>query len=244
MSRRQHQVLAEEKVLKPAANKARDEAYHLLQRESAFNGSVRTWEPVSTDSPTFPNEDVKVQALVPEVLSGLKGPLTSWFDIEATKNATNCAAKADVVLDGEVILKGVPAETLLFIETQLVHTATMLSKVPVLDDAVRWYLPDGGGPARSDVVRNHKTQKVQKPIVLYHATPEHPAQTQLISEDAIIGHWAVEKLSGALTRKKKADLIEKANKLLMAVRDARSRANQEPAVESRIGEVIFHHLGW
>jgi hypothetical protein len=36
--------------------------------------------------------------------------------------------------------------------------------------------------------------------VLYDATEHHPAQTQLISEDVIVGWWETVKHSGAIPR--------------------------------------------
>lgn len=244
MTLRQHQVLAQEKTVKPAANKARDEAYHLLQRESAFNGQSKRWEKINEESPVFPDEDVKVQAYVTDVLANAKASLIEWFNIEATKNETNGKARADIVVDNETILKDVCATTLLFLEQQVAHAITMLDKAPVLDDAVRWNRGDGGGPARSDVQRTARTAKLQKPLVLYPATDKHPAQTQLITEDVIIGHWVTEKLSGALSRDQKTLRLERANKLLSAIREARSRANMTEATEVKVGKALFEYLGW
>ena len=84
-----------------------------------------------------------------------------------------------------------------------------------------------------------KTKKVQKPIVLYDATKEHPAQTQLITEDVVIGHWSTVKHSGALPMPKKKKILENIEKLNKAVKFAREEANSIDTKQLYIANKIF-----
>ncbi|MFT5681167.1 MAG: hypothetical protein ACI8RZ_002073 [Myxococcota bacterium] len=88
----------------------------------------------------------------------------------------------------------------------------------------------------------HKTRKVQRPIVLYDATEHHPAQTQLITEDIIVGWWETVRHSGAIPSPRKQLLIERADRVLKAVRFAREEANDAEAAEKKVGEALFDYL--
>lgn len=84
---------------------------------------------------------------------------------------------------------------------------------------------------------------MQKPIVLYAATPEHPAQTQLITEDVLAGYWSTVKQSGAMPATEKLALLERIDKLLRAVKDAREAANMIDEVKvPDVGAAIFNYL--
>jgi hypothetical protein len=60
-----------------------------------------------------------VQVKVGEVIRQTAAALTRLFDVTATKDWTNRTAVADVTVDGETMLSGVPVTYLLFLEKQL-----------------------------------------------------------------------------------------------------------------------------
>ena len=91
-------------------------------------------------------------------------------------------------------------------------------------------------------MQTQKTKKEQRPIVLYHATEHHPAQTQLITEDVVIGHWTTTKWSGAIPRPRKRALLERIVKLEEAVKFARERANSIDATEAHAGRRILDFI--
>ena len=111
-----------------------------------------------------------------------------------------------------------------------------------LDAAEKWDLDVNSGLFRSEAVKTHKTKKLQEPIVLYAATVEHPAQTQLITKDVVIGHWTGTKFSGALPASRKKALLARANKLLAAVKMAMKEANNTKVSTQSIGEGVFGFL--
>ena len=55
-----------------------------------------------------------------------------------------------------------------------------------LDPGSDWSVDPGTGLYKTDNTLTQRTKKVQRPITLYEATKEHPAQTQLITEDVIV----------------------------------------------------------
>jgi hypothetical protein len=83
---------------------------------------------------------------------------------------------------------------------------------------------------------------VQRPITLYEATKEHPAQTQLITEDVIAGAWITIKYSGAIPAPRKKQLLGRIEKLSNAVKFAREQANAAEATDKKLGKEVFDFL--
>jgi hypothetical protein len=161
------------------------------------------------------------------------------FDITATKDFGNARAKADVVFNGEVLIKDAPIPYLLFLQKQLTDLETALAKLPVLDEAETWTLDENSGKYVTEKSSTHRTKKVQKPIVLYPATPEHPAQTQLVSEDVIVGFYETVKHSGAMPSVEREKMVNRVRALTNAVREAREEANNTEVDKIKVADKIF-----
>jgi hypothetical protein len=95
------------------------------------------------------------------------------------------------------------------------------------------------GIYKSNPVTTQRTAKEQKPIVLYDATPEHPAQTQLITRDVLVGHWNTVELSGAIPMVVKEKLLKKVEKLLRAVKSAREKGNSTSVSKVEVGRKLL-----
>jgi len=83
---------------------------------------------------------------------------------------------------------------------------------------------------------------MQKGIVLYDATEHHPAQTQLITEDVVVGHWTTTKFSGAIPRPRKKVLLERIRQLADAVKFAREQANSIEADDQKVGRKVLDFI--
>jgi hypothetical protein len=119
---------------------------------------------------------------------------------------------------------------------------TFVEKMPTLDENRDWSQDPNSGLYRTERVTSHKTKKVQRAIVKYDATKEHPAQTEMITEDVIIGWWDTVLLSGALPVPRKEVLLERIDGLLKAVKMSRETANDQETTEHLVGEVVFGYL--
>jgi hypothetical protein len=236
------QVLAIEKGVKSRTASTVTGLYHKVQKGVLLNGLSKTYEPLNEDGVRYPPERQRVQVRADEVLRETQKALTELFDVTAQKDFANCAAKADITVDGQVVLSGVPVTYLLFLEKQLTDLKTLLSKIPTLDSAEDWSYDTAAGLFKSAPVVSTRTQKVQKPIVLYDATEEHPAQTQLISEDIVVGNWTTVKQSGALPADRKRTLRQRVEKLLESVKFAREAANSEEAEKVEVGAKVLNFV--
>lgn len=242
MSDKLCQVLAVEKGVKSRTTSTISKAYHELQKPPLLSGLSKTYKPLDEDGVRYPPENVKVQVRAEDVLKDAQKALSELFDVTAQKDWANCDAKANVLVGGKILLEDVPVTYLLFLEKQLTDIKTLVGKIPTLDTSEDWHKDDAAGLYKSSPVETTRTQKVQKPIVLYHATEEHPAQTQLVSEDVVVGRWTTVKSSGALPADRKQELLERTEKLLKAVKFAREEANSMEAPRQVIGEVVMDYI--
>lgn len=237
-----NQVLAVERSAKGKAHSEITRLHKATLKPQLFHGFSKTYSPTSDDGEQFPPESNRVQLNVPATLKSVQRTLADLFDVTATKDAANRVAAADVVVDGVTILEGVPATTLLFLEKQLTDLHTFIGKLPTLDPAEEWFYDEAASLWKTPASQTTKTKKVQTPIVLYDATKDHPAQTQLIQEDQIVGHWTKVAQSGAIPGNEKTTMLERVEKLQRAVKYAREAANQTEAPETSIGNDVFSYL--
>ncbi len=237
-----NQIIAIEKGTKQQAQKELTAIYHTLQKPNLFGGFTKTYEPKDEEGDRFPDESQRIQYHAEDLLARIAEQMTDLFDVTAAKDWGNTAARADVVIDGETILEGVPATYLLFLEKQFNDLKSEIEKLPELDPAHDWTMDENAGVFKSAAVKSGKTRKVAKPIVLYDATPEHPAQTQLIQIDETVGYWTTVRMSGAIRTPRKAQLRQRIRKLIDAVKFAREEANMTVIEKHDIAKPIFEYL--
>lgn len=221
-----HQVIAAEKGQATSATSHITALLRILQKPSLFEGSVRDYTPKHEDGDSFPQERVPVQYSAEKIVDEAFASLRDFYDLVAHREYANLVAKADVIVDGVVIIRNVPAGYLLFLEKRVLDIHTFISAAPVLDTSVSgWSLDESSGLWNSGVARTLKTKKFEKALVLYDATDKHPAQTKTTTEDVVVGTWEARRQSGAIPNTKKEAMLSRINKLINAIRDARARAN-------------------
>ena len=238
---RLNQVIAIEKGIKSKGNTEKSEFYKIAQKPALFSGFVKRYRPLNEQGEKFPDEKSKVQYTAQGLLTSIGSTLRALFDVEATKDYANCIARADVVVDGRVLVEGSPATFLLYLDKELTDLATFAAALPTLSEDEDWTRDENAGIFKTDPTTTHRTKKMQRPIVLYPATPEHPAQTQLVTDDELVGFWEQTKHSGALTVDEKKRLQARIQRLADAVKAAREQANMVEAKQQNVGAVL---TGW
>jgi hypothetical protein len=237
-----HEVVAIRKGVKSRTYSELTQLHKQAQKPELYNGMSREFTPLDDDGETFPPESKNVQLIAEDVLKKVRKLRAQAMDIEATQEWGNRQARADLVVDGEVLLEQVPATLLIFLEKELNDLHTFVAAMPVLDESKSWEKDPNSHLFRTEAVRTHKTKKVQRPVVLYDATEHHPAQTQLITEDVTVGHWSNTYRSGALPMPRKEQLLERIDALRNAAKRARSRANDTEVERREVGETLLSWL--
>lgn len=242
MGQRLNQVLAVERNVKSRVHSELTELHKASQKPSLFEGFSRAYSRLNDQGEEQPSEKQLVQKRGNDVLKQMSRLLSEQLDIILTKDSANQTAKADVVVNGKVLAKDVPATTLLALEKQLNDVSTFVDKLPVLDPAHRWNFDDALGLWQSEPQVTSRTKKVQKALVLLAPTDKHPGQATQIVEDEIVGTWTNIKQSGAIKSADKEAILERIQKLQKAVKFAREAANTADAPDKAIGDSLFDFI--
>lgn len=240
-----NQIIAIEAGEKARANKATAPLFHAMKVEGVFAGLTKTYEPVDDAGEQLPDESARVKMTVTAVIERFVQSNTRLLDVSATKDLTNTSAFADVVVGEEVIIEHAPVTFLLPFEKFLAQEVRgLIEALPVLDPAQDWEpsTSERAGIWETPVVRRHRTKKVNKVLELSPATDKHPAQVSLVIEDVLAGYWNEKKFSGAIPASRKAELVERVENLIAAVKFAREQANDLDVQDMKVGGAVFGYL--
>lgn len=237
-----NQILAIEKGARAHAHRAVTDAYHALQKEARFAGISRTYRPKDDEGDRLPSESTLVQLNAEAILGNLGRDLTRLFDVTMTKEVANTEAKADVVVDGQVVLRQIPVTGLLFLEKQLTDIRAFISKLPTLDPSEKWHHDAAAGAWATEVTETTRTKKVPQNHVKAPATDKHPAQVEMYYEDQVVGFWSTTKFSGAVPADRVAELLGRVDALMDAVKFAREQANSIEITDVHVGKAVFDFL--
>lgn len=237
-----NQVIAIEKGVKSRVYGFLSSTYKAFQKPALFNGLSRQYQKKDEDGEDYPPENVRVQMNAEALLQEIGEQMTELFDVTAQKDWANCTAKASIEVDGRVLLEDVPATYLLFLEKQLNDLKDELNKIPELDASHDWTLDAATNVYKSAATVTSKTKKVPKVIVKYEATEHHPAQTEIVNVDEVVGTWHTTQHSAALPEPRKRQLQKRLQNLIKAVKFAREAANEAPAPKQNVSAAVFAYL--
>ena len=242
MATKLNQIIAIEKSTKGRSFQELTEAHHQLQKQTLLAGISRTYRPRDEEGEQLPPESTKVQVKAQDIIRQTVESLTKIFDVTATKDWANTRAKADVTVDGTVLLSQVPATYLLFLEKQLTDLHTFVKKLPVLDASESWTFDASADCWATEPVQTLRTKKVPRNHVKAEATEKHPAQVEVYYEDVTVGFWRTVKFSGSLPAQRVNELLSRVEKLQEAVKFAREEANNLEVEEKKVGEKVLNYL--
>ena len=237
-----NQIIAIEKGVKTNADKKLTRTQKSFARKELLQGISRTYQPRDDEGEELPAESKLVQVTVQEGLKTVAEALTELFDVTATKDWANRAAAADVVIDGQVLIRDAPVSYLLFLEKQLGDLLSFVRALPTLDPGEKWTFDPNHDAYSTDVVRTTRTKKVPRNHVKAEATEHHPAQVEVYYEDVIVGHWNTIKFSGAIPMTRVHEIARRIELLQRAVKFAREEANTMEVEQQKTGERIFDYL--
>jgi len=225
-----HELLAVYSSLTGQASKVRAElAATFEKKRHLFESRKKTFTPnEEAGGATAVEEQQDIQTTVTAEIEWISKHLAKAVDVAYQVDLANTTAKANIELeDGTIIAKDIPTTTLLQLEKRIVEWKDLIAVIPTLDPA-KGFSPDpenGRGYWKARTVQKNRTKKDKKPLVLYPATDKHPAQTQVLDVDTVIGTILEQEWSALITPSMKADLLDRVETLLRAVSKARSKAN-------------------
>jgi len=252
---RLHELLAVEGDLEGLFKKILMEtAVTFTKKEDHFKGAHRKLEMLDANRSGENDEEYhELTTTVHDKLQYTSKSCIRYFDAILKKEATNQLAKADLIVDGVTIAEQLPATFLLGMESRLAKVREIYSRIPTLAPGIEWNLdPDKGDhifksqkPETAD-----RTEKSFKVKVLYEAKfPKDgesgqslPAQVEKIPETETVGRYTRTLWSGMMSPADKSAHLDRIDKLLRAVKQARQRANMQEQVKISIGKKLFDYI--
>ena len=236
------QVIAAEAAARALANKDLGALDKTAQKQELFNGFSETYAPFSetaqeaeTGTKRLPPRGNDVQLVAHAMLENFLSTMIPAVDLALAKDGANCNARATVVVDGEDLLRDVPATHLLHMEKVLADLATFIGHLPVQDPREAWTAqPDGTRATDETFTVRDEVKKV--PLLLHPGNDKHPPQVTIIEETTPVGRWTKVKRTGALAPEQKRELVQRVNALRAAFRDALHEANRLAVPEERVSE--------
>lgn len=236
-------IVAVEKGVKQRANKNLGEAHKTLQKVDLFMGLQRDYSPLDDeDTEKLPSESQKIIARVDELMEASARQFAELWNVTATKDFGNTEVTGTVEIDGEVLVQDAPVPFLLFMEAQLRDVVTIIKDIPVLDPSQEWEEDPNTDAWRSKAEETTRTKKIMKSQVLYEATPDHPAQVQAFTEDVVVGKWSRIRFSSAIPAATKKLLVQRAERVLDAVKAAREEANAKEIEQKKIAAPVLNWI--
>lgn len=224
-----HELLAVESNLSDQANKTREDLTATFHgKRHLFEEKKVTFIANEENSQRVTEEQQDIQSTVAKEFEWFTGIMAKAIDADHNIDEANTQARADVELeDGTVIVKGIPATSLLQLERRITEMRGLVDAAPTLDPA-KGFQPDpqrGHGFYQARLQARDRTKKIPTTLVKYPATDKHPAQTEVFMEDKPVGKIETQEWSAMLTPATKTELLDRCDILLRAVKKARAKAN-------------------
>lgn len=249
-----HELLAVETNYQNQAGKTRTELEKTFKdKRHLFEEKLVTFKSKEEGAIAVTESQSNIQSTIKSEIDWISRILTKAYDASHQIDIANIAAKADLVTeDGETLLTGIPATSLLRIEHRLDELRELVVSIPTLDPAKGFAIDTARGSHiyRAREVNTSRTKKEFKFTVMVPPTKEHPAQVEKFHVDEPIGTIQQQEWSALITPATKAEVLDRVDVLLRAVKKARARANEQEVdvKDEKIGEkllgYVFKPIGW
>jgi hypothetical protein len=163
------------------------------------------------------------------------------YSISKEESLANPAARTDLFI-GEVYIGNFSAPALQALETILHRIKEMYLVLPTLDPTQIWEKAEGEVFWKSLGEKKIKMQKTPKALVKYEATPQHPAQTEIVYLEEEVGYFITAHYSGKIKQSQKNKILERLDAILQAVKIAKARIYSAPVQKKQIGSILFNLL--
>jgi len=241
-----HELLSVEGDLSAAAERIIGEAIDTFSnKEDRFSGHHRTLTMLD-DARQGENleEEKPVDTTVYGKLNHVQNVVGKYYDALYQKETANSNAKADLIINGQVIANDVPATFLLGMESRLRKMRAVVESIPTLRPGLAWVDASeiGEHVFKAPAKTAFKTEKFTDSRILYEATEHHPAQIDTWSADKNVGRVEVVHRSGMISPAEKSKIIGRVDDVIRAVKKARQRANTIEVEERKIGNDLFTYI--
>lgn len=237
-------IVVEPNVSKAADNLLKEQIQTFKNKDHMFGGFEKTLTIFDANGMSEPevraieaksSTSLPLAAKVPETLNYVATFFGRWLDVIFRKEKTNQLAKANVEIDGRTIMTDVPVLFLLTMESKLEQLRPLINEIPTLPPGVNWIEAKDKGSfvwKIQNAITTIMSVKSFEHKHLKQSSDKHPDVFEKFEISKNIGTYSEMKYSGAVTSADKAALIERLDKLVMAIKMARENANTVEADNS------------
>ena len=242
-----HELLAVEGDLEGAYKKILEETKVQFEKHpERYFGQYVQVVPFDESAPAEAPVQKELDDTIPSKLKYTEGHIIRYLDAVLQKERTNQDARANIVIDGNVIASDLPATFLLGLESKLkAIRQTIYETIPTLQPGIKWEKDESIGKEvyrRVNSDEKFRTKKIMKNHVVAEATKEHPAQVQVYSEDEKVARVITDTWCGMISPADKSALLGRVDKLIRAVKKARQKANTTEVLKPTIGKDLFKYI--
>jgi hypothetical protein len=239
--KRLNQILAVEQSSKKRLEDTFTKTYQDVQKADLSSGFTRVYTPKNENGEPLPSETKRVVVRGKDAIQTARKALSELFDLAALKDNTNATAKADLIVDGKVLVADVPAVHLLFLEKRMTGIIDFIRKLPTLPLDESWALDAGSDLFVSSPVESIRTAKIEDHKV-EGLTDKFPGHLVKVTKDVVQGTWKTTKFSGGLPAGEIQALLAKAERLQRAIKTARQEANEAPVEPLATGDAVMNYI--
>lgn len=238
-----HELIAVEGDLKGKAQQVKSQLTKLFTDGTGrLLGRIITYQVDEGEDPR-PSEVTELATTVNAEVKTFQSTYKDWLNVAIQKEVTNQVTGARVTVQGvDIFGYELPVPALLNLESKLAELKAVYATIPTLDPSERWEWNEGQGYFISIDRMTNITKKVLKVLTLVEPTEHHPAQAQAYNEDVRIGTRTTTLHSGMISPRDKKRALDRLDRLILAVKQARQRANDVEVSDIEVADKIFNYI--
>jgi len=241
-----HELLAVEGDLRNKATLILQETTKTFTtKQDHFDGLNKIYTPDREDGEKIPPEMKNIATTVAEKMHYTEDALIESLNAQLSKEETNSSGKAVAELEVDGVKLGTySATSLLALEQAFNKIREAWRAIPTLDPARTWSKNSQRDPNTywSDKETKYRFTKELTRFEKAPATDKHPAQVDIVQIERQVGRYETEFSSGRLSSKQKADLLNRVDRLIDAIKKARAKANQAEVTHVTSAKKFFDYL--
>lgn len=245
-----HELLAVDSQLRSQAETCCADLKNTFEKKTHhFEKKIVTFRSNADGVPDKVESQLALQTSVVAELQWISEKIAKSMDAGHRIDVANLTAHADVVLDdGTVLLKKVPATSLLRLEHRFLALRDLIGTIPTFDPA-KGFEKDttqatDGSVWKARDKETVRTEKKFESVIMAPATDKHQALVKELMVDRPIGTVITQEWSSLITVATKGDMLDRCEEMLRAVKKARSRAAdiEMDAKGNAIADTLLSHV--
>lgn len=244
-----HELLAVEGDLDGNVVKVTEEAVVTFsKRADHFSKSERSYLPTAENEPEQPTEYHDITTTVGEKLSYVLESWVKYLDANCQKEATNQVAKADIIIDGNVLVSGLPATALLSFENKFKKLRAMFEVIPTWAPGTEWGLDTSISTEERKIYKAKHPEQKNRSVktfahkVLVPPSDKHPAQIEKWEEQVVVGRYTKDIWTGTISVSEKSEYLRRLDILIREIKKARQRANEAEIIKINVAESLINYV--